>query len=92
LIEFEISDATSCSPCHGNAITTRPIGIGGVDIRLASTAGGKHHSMRSKGIHFSGLFIQDMTSTNTSSARATATIEAQIDRNEVVVKGDVIGS
>ena len=52
LDEFHVGDPAAGAPAHGDAVTGRDVGIGGVEIDLARAARGQHDMLGGNGDHF----------------------------------------
>ena len=58
LIKLEVGHPTACTPSHRNAVAAGSVGIGGVSIRFAGSAGGQHHRVGAEGFNASILGVE----------------------------------
>ena len=85
LIEFEVGDATSRSPCGCDAITARAIGIGSVAIGFAGTPCCKNHGVGGKCLNAGAGRIEQIGTANALSCFD------DINEATVLKKRDVAG-
>src|SRR5580698_4364956 len=60
LNKFHIGDSRSCTPSHSHPVASRDIGVGGIEIDFAASAGGQDNSIAANGFDNPGGFIEDV--------------------------------
>src|SRR5579863_54009 len=85
LDEFHVADFGAGAECHRNTVSGGNLGIGGVAIELAKSAGGQQHSGARPGV----LFTRIGDDVNAADASA---VENQIRGEFKLADGDVLES
>ena len=95
LDELHVRHATAGAPGHGNAVAGRGVGVAGVAVHLAHTAGGQHHRRSHQGLHAVGFDVQGVHAvtalrrTRLHRVLLQVALGDQVDRHPLLTQGDV---
>ena len=60
LNEFHVADGCAGAPGHGDAVARGDVGIGGVKIDLAASAGRQRNAVAAQGDYVAGFGVEDV--------------------------------
>ncbi len=92
LHEFHVGDGRAGAVGHGDAVAGGDVGIAGVEVDLAGTAGRQHGDRRPKGVDLAGLAVEHIdaeAAVGLDAAPGDLGFGDQIDGDMVFVDGDV---
>src|SRR5690554_1609533 len=91
LVELQVSDATTCAPCHGNTVSGSTFRIGCVQIRFTGPATGEHYEPCAEDLYLIRSDVVHVGSRTPWRVAALLLLHNKVNGQPVLEQGDLRG-